>query len=134
MNSSDSTAQRTLEARILHDLGISHGNIELGGIKFNFDGMSGDTVFEVYAGIDKLRVGQQQKISQDILKMVLYEKMVSKPITKVLIVIDQKIHDTLSYELHKSWKNRAIIEYGIEVRLVEITPEERLMLEEAKEA
>ncbi len=134
MNNSDSTAQRTIEERILHDLGISHGNIELDGIKFNFDGISGDTIYEVYAGIDKLLSGQQHKISQDILKMVLYEKMIKKQISKVLIVIDNKIHDILSYEKHKSWKSRAIIEYGIEVRLVSITPEERLMLEKAKEA
>jgi len=134
MNSSDSTAQRNIEARILGDMGVSHGKVVVDGTKFDFDGLSGDTVYEVYAGIDRLRVGQQQKISQDVLKMVLYEKMVERPITKVLIVVDQKIQDTLSHALHKSWKNRAIVEYGIEVRLAQLTPEERLMLEKAKEA
>jgi hypothetical protein len=134
MNGSDTKVQRQLEDRILHDLGVSHGKIVLDGIKFNFDGLLGDTVYEVYAGIDRLRVGQQQKISQDVLKMVLYEKMVGRPIAKVLVVVDEKIFDTLSYEKHKSWKNRAIVEFGVEVRLVAISPEERRLLEEAKEA
>jgi hypothetical protein len=134
MSGSDSKVQRQLEERILASLGISHGKVEINGIKFDFDGLADGEVYEIYAGIDKLRSGQQQKISQDVLKMVLYEKMVGRPIKKVIIVVDQKIHDTLSHDLHKSWKNRAIIEYGIEVRLVTISPEERRLLEEAKEA
>jgi len=133
MNSSNSAVQRYLEERILNDLGVLHGKIVLDGIKFEFDGMSEGTIYEVYAGIDRLRSGQQHKISQDILKMVLYEKMVGRPIQKVIIVVDSKIADALSYEKHLSWKNRAIKEYGIEVRLAAITPEERLMLEKAKE-
>lgn len=133
MNSSNSNVQRQLEKRILDDLGVSHGKVAIDGTQFDFDGMSEDTIYEVYAGIDRLRSGQQQKISQDVLKMVLYEKMVGRPIVKVLIVVDDKIQDTLSYEKHQSWKNRAIKEYGIEVRLVAITCEERQMLEKAKE-
>ena len=133
MSGSDSKVQRQLEERILHDLGVSHGKVTIDGTKFDFDGISEDTIYEVYAGIDRLRSGQQQKISQDILKMVLYERMVGRPIAKVLVVVDAKIQDTLSYEKHLSWKNRAIKEYGVEVRLVAITPEERLMLEKAKE-
>lgn len=133
MSESDSKVQRQLEERILNDLGVFHGKVVLDGIKFEFDGMSDNTIYEVYAGIDRLRSGQQQKISQDILKMVLYEKMVSRPIAKVLVVVDEHIQDTLSYEKHQSWKNRAIKEYGVEVRLVAITPEERLRLEKAKE-
>lgn len=134
MNNSDSNIQRQLEKRILDDLGVSHGKVTIDGTQFDFDGMSEDTIYEVYAGIDKLRSGQQQKISQDVLKVVLYEKMVGRPIKKVIIVVDQKILDALSYDLHKSWKNRAIIEYGIEVRLASISPKERQLLEEAKEA
>lgn len=134
MSGSDSSVQRQLEKRILNDLGVSHGKVTLDGTQFDFDGLSEDTVYEVYAGIDKLRSGQQQKISQDVLKMVLYENMVCRSIKKVIIVVDQKIHDALSYDLHKSWKNRAIMEYNIEVRLATISPEERRLLEEAKEA
>jgi len=133
MSGSDSKVQRQLEKRILDDLGVSHGKVTIDGTQFDFDGMSEDTIYEVYAGIDRLRSGQQQKISQDVLKMMLYEKMVGRPIVKVLIVVDDKIQDTLSYEKHLSWKNRAIKEYGVEVRLISITPEERLMLEKAKE-
>ncbi|MBP7262833.1 MAG: hypothetical protein KBB32_01570 [Spirochaetia bacterium] len=134
MSGSDSSVQRQLEKRILDDLGVSHGKVTLDGTQFDFDGLSDDTVYEVYAGIDKLRSGQQQKISQDVLKMVLFEKMVGRPIKKVIIVVDKNIQDALSYELHKSWKNRAIMEYGIEVRLATISAEERQLLEEAKEA
>lgn len=134
MNSSNSNVQRHLEKRILDDLGVSHGKLAIDGTQFDFDGLSQDTVYEVYAGIDRLRSGQQQKISQDVLKMVLYEKMVGRPIKKVIILVDQKILDALSYDLHKSWKNRAIIEYGIEVRLASISLKERQLLEEAKEA
>lgn len=134
MSGSDSKVQRQLEERILHDLGVSHGKVTIDGTKFDFDGISEDTIYEVYAGIDRLRSGQQQKISQDVLKMVLYEKMVGRPIKKVIIVVDQRILDVLSYDSHRSWKNRAIIEYGIEVRLATISPKERQLLEEAKEA
>lgn len=133
MSGSDSKVQRKLEERILNTLGVAHGKVVIGGIKFDFDGFGDGVVYEIYAGIDRLRSGQQQKISQDILKMVLYEKMVSKPIKKVLVVVDEAIRDTLLYEKHRSWKNRAIVEYGIEVKLISITPDERRILEIAKD-
>ena len=133
MSGSDSKVQRQLEERILRTLSVSHGKVVIDGTKFDFDGFVDGVVYEIYAGIDRLRSGQQQKISQDILKMVLYEKMVGKPIKKVLVVVDEAIRDTLLYEKHRSWKNRAIVEYGIEVRLITITPDERRMLEKAKD-
>lgn len=133
MSGSDSTTQRQLEERILKTLGVSHGKVIIDGTRFDFDGFGDYIVYEIYAGIDRLRSGQQQKISQDVLKMVLYEKMVGKPVRKVIVVVDEAIRDTLLYEKHKSWKNRAIVEYGIEVRLVAITPDERRMLELAKD-
>jgi hypothetical protein len=133
MSGSDSKVQRQLEERILKTLSVSHGKIVIGDTKFDFDGFSDGVVYEIYAGIDRLRSGQQQKISQDILKMVLYEKMVGKPIKKVFVVVDKAIRDTLLYENHRSWKNRAIVEYGIEVKLIAITPDERRMLEKAKD-
>ncbi|HUX21682.1 MAG TPA: hypothetical protein VMW69_10625 [Spirochaetia bacterium] len=132
MSGSDSKVQRQLEERILGTLGISHGKVVLGGTKFDFDGFANGEVFEIYAGIEKLRSGQQQKISQDVLKMILYEKMLGTPVKKVIVVIDKEIHDSLSFAEHRSWKNRAIVEYGVEVRFVPISAEERLMLVNAK--
>ena len=133
MSGSNSTVQRQLEERILSTLGISHGKVAINDTSFDFDGLAGDAVYEIYAGIERLRPGQQQKISQDILKMVLYEKMLGKPVRKVIVVVDKAIANSLSYEKHRSWKNRAIVEYGVEVRVFPISPEDRLMLEKAKE-
>ena len=65
--------------------------------------------------------------------MVLYEKMVGKPVKKVLVVVDEDIYNILSHDKHRSWKNRAIVEHGVEVRLVRISDEERRMLEKAKD-
>ena len=108
MSGSDSTVQRQLEERILGSLGVSHGRVDIANIKFDFDGFIDCVIYKIYAFIDRLRSGQQLGISQDVLKMALHEKI-------------------------RNLKKRAIVEYGIEVRLVAISPEERRMLEKAKE-
>jgi hypothetical protein len=135
MNSSDSSFQRTIEARVLGELHLSHFATELSGCKFEFDGISesGDEIVEVYAGIDTLKPGQRKKIANDILKMVLYEKLIGKSIKKTIVVVDAKIEDSLSYEKHSSWLNRAIEIYGIQVKNANLSDQEREELIATKE-
>ena len=77
-------------------------------------------ICEIFAHIGSLKVGQQHKISQDILKMLLLEK--SKGITyrKVIVVADDKVEKYLN---GKSFIAESIRQFGIQIKRIHL-PEE----------
>ena len=52
-------------------------------------------VGEIFAHIGSLKVGQQHKLSQDILKMLLLEKTKGIKYRKMIIIVDEKIEQYL---------------------------------------
>ncbi|MCF6271053.1 MAG: hypothetical protein L3J41_15175 [Melioribacteraceae bacterium] len=94
MKDSDSSVQRYIENIVLRKIGLESRKIKVEDVTFNFDGYSerNSIIAEIYSGIKTLKSAQRQKISQDILKMILYEKMVFKIFKKKIVVIDNDIY------------------------------------------
>lgn len=78
-------------------------------------------VGEIFAHIGSLKVGQQRKISQDILKMLLLEKVKGVQFRKLIVVVDDTIEEYLKGQ---SFIAESIRQFGIEVRKSKISDEE----------
>lgn len=74
-------------------------------------------ICEVYAHIGKLKVGQQHKISQDILKMILLDKCTGKTYRKLIIIADEKVENQLK---GLSFIAESIRRFGIEIKRIEL--------------
>ena len=77
-------------------------------------------ICEIYAHIGSLKVGQQHKISQDILKMLLLEKSKSATYRKVIVVVDDKVEKYLN---GKSFIAESIRQFGIEIKRINLSEE-----------
>ena len=74
-------------------------------------------VGEIFAHIGSLKVGQQHKLSQDILKMLLLEKTKGIKYRKMIIIVDEKIEQYLK---GKSFIAESIRQFGIEIKKIEL--------------
>ena len=77
-------------------------------------------VGEIFAHIGSLKVGQQHKISQDILKMLLLEKTKGVKYRKMIIIVDEKIEEYLK---GKSFIAESIRRFGIEIKRIDLSYE-----------
>ena len=77
-------------------------------------------VGEIFAHIGSLKVGQQHKISQDILKMLLLEKTKGIKYRKMLVIVDDKIEEYLK---GKSFIAESIRQFGIETKKIDLSDE-----------
>lgn len=77
-------------------------------------------VGEIFAHIGSLKVGQQHKISQDILKMLLLEKIKGVKYRKILVIVDDTIEEYLK---GKSFIAESIRQFGIEIRKIDLPDE-----------
>lgn len=77
-------------------------------------------ICEIFAHIGSLKVGQQHKISQDILKMLLLEKSKSTTYRKVIVVADDKVEKYLN---GKSFIAESIRQFGIEIKRINLSEE-----------
>lgn len=77
-------------------------------------------VGEIFAHIGSLKVGQQHKISQDILKMLLLEKTKGIKYRKMLVIVDDKIEEYLK---GKSFIAESIRQFGIEIKKIDLLDE-----------
>lgn len=76
---------------------------------------------EIFAHIGSLKIGQQHKISQDILKMLLLEKTRGVKYRKILVVVDDKIE---KYLKGKSFIAESIRQFGVEVKKIDLPDDE----------
>lgn len=74
-------------------------------------------VGEIFAHIGSLKVGQQHKISQDILKMLLLEKIKGVKYRKLLVIVDDKIEEYLK---RKSFIAESIRQFDIEIKKINL--------------
>ena len=77
-------------------------------------------VGEIFAHIGSLKVGQQHKISQDILKMLLLEKIKGAKYRKMIIIVDEKIEEYLK---GKSFIAESIRQFGMEIKKIDLSDE-----------
>lgn len=77
-------------------------------------------ICEIYAHIGKLKGGQPRKISQDILKMLLLEKMKGSTYRKILIVADDHVQQ---YMTGKSYIAESIRQFQIEIKKIDLPKE-----------
>ena len=70
-------------------------------------------VGEIFAHIGSLKAGQNHKVSQDILKMLLLEKIKGVKYRKLLVIVDDKIEEYLN---GKSFIAESIRQFGIEIK------------------
>ena len=81
---------------------------------------SNRVICEIYAHIGKLKIGQQHKISQDILKKLLLEKSKGVPFRKIMIVLDDEVEKYLN---GKSFIAESIRQFAIELKRVNVPAE-----------
>ena len=86
-------------------------------------------ICEIFAHIGALKVGQQHKISQDILKMLLLEKTTGFRYRKIIVVADEKVE---KYLHGKSFVAESIRQFGIEVKKINLSDEVRMSVTNAQ--
>ena len=77
-------------------------------------------VGEIFAHIGSLKVGQQHKISQDILKMLLLEKIKGVKYRKMIVIVDDTIEEYLK---GKSFIAESIRQFDIEIKKIDLLDE-----------
>lgn len=78
---------------------------------------------EVYAHIGKPNVGQINKLSRDILKMILYSDSKDYEVKKVMLVCDAEIEKYLKES--SSWLSECIRRFNIEVIRINLSDNQR---------
>lgn len=86
-------------------------------------------ICEIYAHIGKLKVGQQHKVSQDILKMILLERSKGVTFRKILIILDDEVEQFLN---GKSFIAESVRQFGIEIKRIYVPEELRENVENAQ--
>ena len=86
-------------------------------------------ICEIFAHIGFLKVGQQYKISQDILKMLLLEKSQNTTYRKVIVVADDKVEKYLN---GKSFIAESIRQFEIEIKRIKLSDEMYDMISNAQ--
>jgi len=86
-------------------------------------------VGQIYAHIGKNKTGQKGKISNDILKMLLLEKVNNKPYRKILVVCDQ---EQKKYLEGQSLLAESVSQFEIEVQCFELDKEIYAKVEKAQ--
>ena len=89
-------------------------------IEPDFYSESGKVVGEIYSHIGTPKPGQQRKIANDILKLLLLEKATGEKFRKIIVVCDEAVH---RYLIGKSFVAESIRQFDIEVLLVEVPSE-----------
>ncbi len=80
---------------------------------------------EIFSHIGKPKKAQDNKIANDILKMLLLEKLEHKTYRKIIVVCDEKERMHLE---GSSVLSECIHQFGIEIKLIEIDDDLRNML------
>ncbi len=105
--------------------------------KFDFYSKNKKIIGEIYAGIEEIKSGSDRKIKTDCFKLIYAEKVLSKRILsnkkyrKILVFVDENIMKKFDMNSN-SWCAKAIREFGIETRFIEIDKELLIKLKVAK--
>ena len=127
---SNSEEQRSIENYVIREIERILGfplernvSVQLAdNIYINPDFYSNDQtiVGEIYAHVVTLKVGQQRKISQDILKLLLLDKSKDVSYRKIITVVDDTVE---KYLKGKSFIAESIRQFGIEIIRINLSDE-----------
>ncbi len=95
----------------------------------DFYSESENIIGEIFAHIGKTKKGQDNKIANDILKMLLLEKLKGKTYRKMIVVCDEEEMKKLR---GASILAESIRQFGIEVKMIDIEADLRVQLVEAQ--
>lgn len=126
---SDSSEQQLAHKEILrlinenHNLKLASQKVLLDNTLFQVDGHSVDPpiLCEIYSRIGQMKVAQHNKISKDILKMLLIEKLSGKKFRKIIAFADEEAAQP--FLDGESWYSKLRDNFGIEIIVIQI-PEE----------
>lgn len=79
-------------------------------------------VGEIFVHVGGLLEGQKRKVAQDVLKMLLLDKKHGCTYRKIFVVCDNV---GMKFLTGDSWIAACIAEFGIEIKLIEISEERR---------
>lgn len=139
INPSVANVQKEIEEIIVKEKKLNpfKPKFNFGGkkVKFEFDGISQDcsTIYEITAVTDKLSSAQQDKIANDLLKFLVFEKLSNKEFIKKIIVIDKKVKEQLIFKSSKTWRNKGIELFNVEVEYFKLEKGIWAKLKEAQE-
>ena len=127
---SNSEEQRSIENYVIREIERILGfplernvSVQLAdSIYINPDFYSNDQtiVGEIYAHVGTLKVGQQRKISQDILKLLLLDKSKDMSYRKIITIVDDTVE---KYLKGKSFIAESIRQFGIEIIRINLPDE-----------
>ena len=126
---SSSRAQQRAEAELVASVGDSIGvtlapaSLRIGSdATIQVDGYSeaSRVMCEAYARIGHLKAGHKRKLTTDLFKLVLAERLLGGEWRKIVAVSGKDSHIWLT---GSSWQALAVREFGIEVRRLELTDE-----------
>lgn len=84
---------------------------------------------EIFAHIGKPNKGQDNKIANDVLKMLLLEKLEKRIYRKIIVVCDEQERNKLE---GTSVLAECLRQFGVEVKMIEIDADLRIMLTAAQ--
>jgi hypothetical protein len=135
---SDSTEQQLAHREILllinqlFNLNLVSKKLLLENTLFQVDGYSEDPAIlcEIYSRIGPMKVAQHNKISKDILKMLLIEKMSGKQYRKIITFADEDAAQPFLDS--ESWYSQLKEQFNIEILIIKISEELKNNLLEAQ--
>jgi len=140
-NLSDSKVQLDMEKTVIEKLNKEYGyNLKPeemvleDGISVFLDGYDENEkiICEIYSKIGKLKGSQPDKVASDFLKMLLVEKAKGCQMKKIFCFVDGEAASKFINPNGKSWLNHAKEKLDIDIKVIELTSEERNEIENAQ--
>lgn len=137
MNKSDSTEQQLMERVVFERVQekfkikfeanpkISIGDSYLSYIQPDFYSKEYKIIGEIFVHIGEMKKAQSNKISNDIMKMLLLDKKHNVLYRKIIVLCDDDVIKRLT---GNSWLSECIREFGIEIVKIGLTDEERNLI------
>lgn len=141
MNKSDSTEQQLMENVVFERLQqklkirfeknpkISVGDSHLSYIQPDFYSKEHRIIGEIFVHIGETKKAQNNKISNDIMKMLLLDKKHNILYRKIIVLCDD---DVIKKITGKSWLSECIREFDIEIIKIDLTEDERKLIKNAQ--
>jgi hypothetical protein len=100
---------------------LSSQKLQIDGVIFNVDGFSEKKgiLCEIYSHIGALKAAQKNKVTHDILKMVLIEKLKRKKMQKYYLFVDKEAKK--SYLNGKAWASKTEKVFNVRFEVIKIS-------------